>query len=332
MKQELGIAGKLAHTFLNSKLTPLFIAASLAMGAFAIAIIPREEEPQILVPMLDITTAMPGASPAEVEERVTLPIENAGASDLGRRVCVLHVEPRPEPGDRALSGWHAAGRRADQGLQQALLELRPHAARSIATDHQGPLHRRCADPGADAVGRTLRRVSTSRHRGRDATQYSAGDRCLGDDDHRRPSAYDARSAQHREAQRVWTVADGHRRASAGRQCDGAGRQLCREQSGSPRRCWEHLHRPRRPGSCCSGRGSRATGVPARRGRADRRRPRRPGGLCGLRHNHRRRINTTAVSGSNHHRGQTQGHQRNRHCQRGAAERPPDAGRVHTHRT
>jgi multidrug efflux pump subunit AcrB len=76
MKQELGIAGRLAHTFLNSKLTPLFIAASLAIGAFAIAVIPREEEPQILVPMLDITTAMPGASPAEIEQRVTLPIEN----------------------------------------------------------------------------------------------------------------------------------------------------------------------------------------------------------------------------------------------------------------
>jgi multidrug efflux pump subunit AcrB len=76
MKQDLGIAGKLAHTFLNSKLTPLFIAASLAIGAFAVAIIPREEEPQILVPMLDIATAMPGASPAEVEQRVTLPIEN----------------------------------------------------------------------------------------------------------------------------------------------------------------------------------------------------------------------------------------------------------------
>ena len=75
MKHELGIAGRLAHTFLNSKLTPLFIAASLAIGIFAIAIIPREEEPQIIVPMLDITTAMPGASPAEVEQRVTLPIE-----------------------------------------------------------------------------------------------------------------------------------------------------------------------------------------------------------------------------------------------------------------
>ena len=69
MKQDLGIAGRLAHSFLNSKLTPLFIAASLALGIFAVAIIPREEEPQILVPMLDITTAMPGASPAEVEER-----------------------------------------------------------------------------------------------------------------------------------------------------------------------------------------------------------------------------------------------------------------------
>ena len=75
MKQDLGIAGRLAHSFLNSKLTPLFIAASLAIGIFAVTIIPREEEPQILVPMLDITTAMPGASPAEVEERVTLPIE-----------------------------------------------------------------------------------------------------------------------------------------------------------------------------------------------------------------------------------------------------------------
>jgi multidrug efflux pump subunit AcrB len=75
-RQELGIAGRLAQTFLNSKLTPLVVAAALGLGIFSIAIIPREEEPQILVPMLDITTAMPGASPAEVEQRVTLPIEN----------------------------------------------------------------------------------------------------------------------------------------------------------------------------------------------------------------------------------------------------------------
>lgn len=76
MNQNLGLAGRLAKAFLNSKLTPLFIVTSLAIGIFAVAVIPREEDPQILVPMLDITTALPGASPAEVEKRVTAPVEN----------------------------------------------------------------------------------------------------------------------------------------------------------------------------------------------------------------------------------------------------------------
>ena len=93
MKQDLGIAGRLAHSFLNSKLTPLFIAASLAIGIFAVAIIPREEEPQILVPMLDITTAMPGASPAEVEERVTLPIETWCIRSPASSMCTRHRRP-----------------------------------------------------------------------------------------------------------------------------------------------------------------------------------------------------------------------------------------------
>jgi multidrug efflux pump subunit AcrB len=71
----LGMAGRIAQAFLNSKLTLLLVAASLALGIFSVAIIPREEDPQILVPMLDIATAMLGASPAEVEERVTFPNE-----------------------------------------------------------------------------------------------------------------------------------------------------------------------------------------------------------------------------------------------------------------
>ncbi len=75
MNQNLGLAGKLAKAFINSKLTPLFIITALAIGTFATIVIPRQEDPQILVPMLDITTAMPGASPAEVEKRVTEPIE-----------------------------------------------------------------------------------------------------------------------------------------------------------------------------------------------------------------------------------------------------------------
>ena len=74
--QPHGIAGHLARTFLNSKLTPLFVMASLAVGLFAVLAIPREEDPQIQVPMLDVMTAMPGASPAEIEQRVTNPLES----------------------------------------------------------------------------------------------------------------------------------------------------------------------------------------------------------------------------------------------------------------
>jgi len=71
-----GIAGRLAHAFIDSKLTPLVVVASLALGFFAVLAIPREEEPQILVPMLDVMTALPGASSEEVEQRVTNPVEN----------------------------------------------------------------------------------------------------------------------------------------------------------------------------------------------------------------------------------------------------------------
>jgi len=70
-----GIAGRLAAAFLESKLTPLFIAASLIVGAGAVMLLPREEEPQIVVPMVDVMVQMPGATPNEVEQRVTKPLE-----------------------------------------------------------------------------------------------------------------------------------------------------------------------------------------------------------------------------------------------------------------
>lgn len=56
-------------------MTPLIVIASLFLGIFAVLITPREEEPQILVPMIDIYVAYPGASPQEVEARVTKPME-----------------------------------------------------------------------------------------------------------------------------------------------------------------------------------------------------------------------------------------------------------------
>ena len=70
-----GLAGRLAAAFIPSKLTPLLIVGSIALGAFAIVALPREEEPQIIVPMVDVFVALPGAPPAEVEQRVTRPME-----------------------------------------------------------------------------------------------------------------------------------------------------------------------------------------------------------------------------------------------------------------
>lgn len=71
----LGFAGKLAQWWIHSKLTPLFIVSSVVLGLFAVLQLPREEEPQIVVPMIDVFAAMPGASAREVEERVTRPME-----------------------------------------------------------------------------------------------------------------------------------------------------------------------------------------------------------------------------------------------------------------
>jgi multidrug efflux pump subunit AcrB len=73
--RRLGPAGRFAHVWIASKLTPLIIAGALLIGAFAVWKLPREEEPQIIVPMIDVFVQMPGASAHEVEERITRPME-----------------------------------------------------------------------------------------------------------------------------------------------------------------------------------------------------------------------------------------------------------------
>ncbi len=70
-----GLAGRIAQAFIQSKLTPLVIIGSLLLGAFSILQTPREEEPQIVVPMLDVFVQMPGASAQEITERATVPME-----------------------------------------------------------------------------------------------------------------------------------------------------------------------------------------------------------------------------------------------------------------
>ncbi|WP_299064516.1 efflux RND transporter permease subunit [uncultured Polaribacter sp.] len=70
-----GLAGKIAKVFIGSKLTILLMIVFMVVGVYASFLIPREEEPQIDVPMADIFVGYPGASPTEVENRVVKPLE-----------------------------------------------------------------------------------------------------------------------------------------------------------------------------------------------------------------------------------------------------------------
>lgn len=70
-----GLAGKIAKNFIGSKLTVLLMIVFMVIGVYSSFLIPREEEPQIDVPMADIFVGYPGASPTEVESRVVKPLE-----------------------------------------------------------------------------------------------------------------------------------------------------------------------------------------------------------------------------------------------------------------
>lgn len=70
-----GISGKIAAAFMQSKLTVLLMVAMMGIGIYSTFLIPREEEPQINVPMADIMVGYPGANPQEVENRIIKPLE-----------------------------------------------------------------------------------------------------------------------------------------------------------------------------------------------------------------------------------------------------------------
>ena len=74
---DVGASGRIARAFIDNKLTPLLIVASLVLGLLAVVATPREEEPQIIVPMIDVFAGWPGATASDVERLVTVPLERA---------------------------------------------------------------------------------------------------------------------------------------------------------------------------------------------------------------------------------------------------------------
>ncbi len=72
---DLGTAGKIARMFISTPVTPMLMIATLCIGILGLLFTPRQEDPQISVPMIDIFVSYPGASIHQVESMVTEPLE-----------------------------------------------------------------------------------------------------------------------------------------------------------------------------------------------------------------------------------------------------------------
>lgn len=110
-----GLSGRIAAFFIGSKLTPLIMLGALLLGFFAIVATPREEEPQIIVPMADVWLPFPGASAKIVEEQLTKPFERKLSEIKG----VEYVYSISRPGGALIIVRFYVG----QPMEQSLVDL-----------------------------------------------------------------------------------------------------------------------------------------------------------------------------------------------------------------
>ena len=121
----LGLAGAIARAFIGSRVTPLLIIGSVLLGLLAIVVLPREEEPQIKVPVVDILLAMPGAGAAEVESRVSAPLERLMWEIPG----VEYVYSTSQPGRSLIVVRYRVGENTEQSLVKLYQKLQANADR-----------------------------------------------------------------------------------------------------------------------------------------------------------------------------------------------------------
>jgi multidrug efflux pump subunit AcrB len=122
---QLGLAGTIAHAFVGSRLTPLFAIGSVLVGLLAIIVLPREEEPQIKVPVADIQIAMPGASADEVESRVSSPVERLMWEIPG----VEYVYSTSQPGGALIVVRYRVGEDPERSLVKLYQKLQANPER-----------------------------------------------------------------------------------------------------------------------------------------------------------------------------------------------------------
>ncbi|MEZ4875705.1 MAG: efflux RND transporter permease subunit [Flavobacteriaceae bacterium] len=117
-----GISGKIAHFFINSKLTILLMVALMIIGSYSSFLIPREEEPQINVPMADVMVGYPGASPEEVESRVLKPLEKI----IGNIKGVEHIHSMAMNGQAVMVVQFYVGENTEDSYVKLYDELMKH--------------------------------------------------------------------------------------------------------------------------------------------------------------------------------------------------------------
>jgi multidrug efflux pump subunit AcrB len=117
-----GFAGTLARMFINSPLTPLLLIASFVIGMLGMIITPREEDPQISVPMADIFVAYPGASAEQVKNLVAEPLERLMSEMSG----VKHVYSVSQDGRAMVTVRFNVGQQMEPSLVKLYDKLSSH--------------------------------------------------------------------------------------------------------------------------------------------------------------------------------------------------------------
>jgi len=119
----MGISGRIARIFLHSQMTPLLALVAVLLGAFAVMVTPREEEPQINVTMANVLIAYPGASAKDVARTVSTPAEQV----LSQIAGVDHVYSVSQPGMSVLTVQFKVGEEHVPSLVKLYDVIHSHA-------------------------------------------------------------------------------------------------------------------------------------------------------------------------------------------------------------
>ncbi len=124
-RRPLGIAGRLTRAFIASALTPSFILAALAAGLVALTSLPREEEPQISVPLVDIHIQAQGLRAEDAVKLVTEPLEIIvkGIND------VEHVYSQTRDDAAMVTARFVVGTKAEDAILRVHEKLRANMGR-----------------------------------------------------------------------------------------------------------------------------------------------------------------------------------------------------------